>query len=79
MLIGELAESVGLPSQTIRFYEREGLLPPARRGANGYRVYGETTLNRLGFIRAAQQLASRSERSGASSISATSVTCRAGT
>ena len=54
MLIGELAESVGLPSQTIRFYEREGLLPPANRGANGYRVYDETTLKRLGFIRAAQ-------------------------
>lgn len=54
MLIGEIAESAGLPSQTIRFYEREGLLPPARRGANGYRVYGETTLNRLDFIRAAQ-------------------------
>jgi DNA-binding transcriptional MerR regulator len=54
MLIGELAESVGLPSQTIRFYEREGLLPPARREANGYRVYDDTTLNRLAFIRAAQ-------------------------
>ncbi len=54
MLIGELAESVGLPSQTIRFYEHEGLLPPARRQTNGYRVYDDTTLNRLGFIRAAQ-------------------------
>lgn len=54
MLIGEVAESAGVPSQTIRFYEREGLLPPASRGGNGYRVYDETTLNRLGFIRAAQ-------------------------
>lgn len=54
MLIGEIAESAGLPSQTIRFYEREGLLPPTRREANGYRVYDETTLNRLDFIRAAQ-------------------------
>jgi len=54
MLIGELAESVGLPGQTIRFYEREGLLPAARREANGYRVYDDTTLNRLTFIRAGQ-------------------------
>jgi DNA-binding transcriptional MerR regulator len=54
MLIGEVAESAGLPSQTIRFYEREGLLPPASRGLNGYRVYDETTLTRLGFIRTAQ-------------------------
>lgn len=54
MLIGEVAESAGLTSQTIRFYEHEGLLPPARRGRNGYRVYDETTLSRLDFIRSAQ-------------------------
>lgn len=54
MLIGEVAETAGLPSQTIRFYEREGLLPPASRGGNGYRVYDETTLARLAFVRAAQ-------------------------
>lgn len=54
MLIGKVAESTGVPSQTIRFYEREGLLPHPSRGGNGYRVYDETTLNRLGFIRAAQ-------------------------
>ncbi|MFP5253560.1 MAG: heavy metal-responsive transcriptional regulator [Actinomycetes bacterium] len=54
MLIGEVADAVGLPSQTIRFYEREGLLPPASRGANAYRVYDETTLQRLRFIRTAQ-------------------------
>ncbi len=54
MLIGEVAESAGLTSQTIRFYEHEGLLPLASRGGNGYRVYDETTLNRLDFIRAGQ-------------------------
>lgn len=54
MLIGEVAEQAGVPSQTIRFYEREGLLPPATRGGNGYRVYDGTTLTRLSFIRAAQ-------------------------
>lgn len=54
MLIGNVAESAGVPAQTIRFYEREGLLPPPSRAANGYRVYDETTLNRLRFIRSAQ-------------------------
>lgn len=54
MLIGELANAVGLPTRTVRFYERKGLLPEPRRAANGYRVYGETTLNRLQFIRSAQ-------------------------
>lgn len=54
MLIGELARAAGLPSQTIRYYEREGLLPPARREANGYRIYDDATLSRLSFIRAGQ-------------------------
>lgn len=38
MLIGELADTVGLPAQTIRFYERRGLLPQPRREANGYHI-----------------------------------------
>ena len=54
MLIGELADTVGLPSQTIRFYERRGLLPEPERGANGYRIYDESTLTRLNFIHTAQ-------------------------
>lgn len=54
MLIGELAEAVGVTSQAIRFYERKGLLPDAARSANGYRVYDETTLTRLRFINTAQ-------------------------
>jgi DNA-binding transcriptional MerR regulator len=54
MLIGQVARAAGLPSQTIRFYEREGLLPRATRTGNGYRVYDESTLSRLAFIRAAQ-------------------------
>ena len=54
MLIGELADAIGLPSQTIRFYERKGLLPDPERGANGYRNYDESTLTRLRFISAAQ-------------------------
>jgi MerR family mercuric resistance operon transcriptional regulator len=54
MLIGELADAVGVPSQTLRFYERKGLLPQPGRGANGYRVYDESTLTRLHFIKVAQ-------------------------
>lgn len=54
MRIGEAAEAAGVPAQTIRFYEREGLLPPPRRGPNGYRDYDDSTLNRLRFIRSAQ-------------------------
>lgn len=54
MLIGELAEAVGLPTRTVRFYERKGLLPEPRRADNGYRVYDQATLNRLQFIRSAQ-------------------------
>ncbi|MFZ5848982.1 MAG: heavy metal-responsive transcriptional regulator [Actinomycetota bacterium] len=43
-----------MTSQTVRFYERKGLLPDAERGANGYRVYDESTLARLRFINLAQ-------------------------
>ncbi len=54
MLIGELADAAGLPSQTIRFYERKGLLPEPERGANGYRTYDASTLTRLHFVQTAQ-------------------------
>lgn len=54
MLIGELAEAVSVPSQTIRFYERTGLLPEPARAVNGYRTYEESTVARVRFIRTAQ-------------------------
>lgn len=54
MLIGEVAGQAGLPTQTVRFYERAGLLPVPTRSANGYRVFDASTLNRLAFIRAGQ-------------------------
>ncbi len=54
MLIGELAKTVGLRSQTLRFYERQGLLPAPRRAANGYRTYDESSVARVSFIRSAQ-------------------------
>jgi DNA-binding transcriptional MerR regulator len=54
MRIGEVATTAGLPAQTIRFYERRGLLPQPQRDSNGYRAYDESVLSRLGFIRNGQ-------------------------
>ena len=50
MLIGDVASAAGMSSKTLRFYEEQGLLPPARRSANGYRQYSGDTLARLDFI-----------------------------
>lgn len=54
MRIGEVADAAGVTSQTIRFYERKGLLPAPERGLNGYRVYDESVLARLRFVSASQ-------------------------
>lgn len=54
MRIGELSRAAKLPTQTIRFYERKGLLPPPRRGTNGYRMYDGSVSARLEFIRSAR-------------------------
>ncbi|MFC3286060.1 Cd(II)/Pb(II)-responsive transcriptional regulator [Litchfieldella rifensis] len=51
MKIGELARRVGCQVETIRYYEREGLLPMPARSAANYRLYGEAHAERLGFIR----------------------------
>jgi DNA-binding transcriptional MerR regulator len=47
MKIGELAERSGIPASSIRYYEKEGLLPKAQRGANGYRVYQDGAIDRM--------------------------------
>ncbi len=54
MLIGQLADALDIPTRTIRFYERKGLLREPQRTDNGYRVYDDATLARLRFIRTAQ-------------------------
>lgn len=54
MKIGELAGECAVPTQTIRYYERRGLLPPARRTPNGYRAYDNSAIDRIRFIRRAQ-------------------------
>ena len=51
MRIGQLAQLVGVQTQTIRFYEKQGLLPPPDRQENGYRIYTEKHGERLAFIR----------------------------
>jgi Cd(II)/Pb(II)-responsive transcriptional regulator len=49
--IGELARRTQCQAETIRFYEREGLLPAPTRTAANYRVYGRAHVERLAFIR----------------------------
>lgn len=49
--IGEAAQAAGMTSKALRFYEEHGLLPPAKRTANGYRDYTGETVKRLDFIR----------------------------
>ena len=56
MRIGDLAESTGTAVETIRFYEREGLIPAAQRADNNYRVYTAAHAERLAFIRHCRNL-----------------------
>jgi MerR family transcriptional regulator, copper efflux regulator len=56
MKIGELAQRADVSIDTVRYYERDGLLTPAGRQASGYRVYGDTELKRIRFIRRAKAL-----------------------
>jgi len=51
MKIGELPTRTGTPVETIRYYEREGLLPPPARTAANYRIYGEPHVERLLLVR----------------------------
>lgn len=54
--IGQLAKRAGVRVDTVRYYERDGLLSPAGRLASGYRRYGDTEVKRLRFIRRAKAL-----------------------
>ena len=56
MRIKELGERAGVTPDAIRYYERVGLLGRAPRASNGYREYGEETLEDLRFIHKAQAL-----------------------
>jgi MerR family mercuric resistance operon transcriptional regulator len=54
LLIGELAQRAGVNRETLRYYERRGLLKPSRRARSGYRVYDTAAAERLRFIKRAQ-------------------------
>lgn len=56
MRIGELAQTTGTPVETIRFYEREGLLPAPGRTEGNYRVYMAAHAERLAFARQCRSL-----------------------
>jgi Cd(II)/Pb(II)-responsive transcriptional regulator len=51
MRIGELARRADCPVETVRYYEKQGLLPAPRRSGANYRDYGAAHLERLAFIR----------------------------
>jgi len=54
--IGVLSKRTGCNIETIRYYERIGLMPQATRSEGGHRLYGETHARRLGFIRRSREL-----------------------
>lgn len=54
--IGSVAREAGLGIDTVRYYEREGLLQKPARAANGYRQYPADAVARLRFIRQAKEL-----------------------
>ncbi len=56
LTIGKIAAAADVDVQTIRYYERRGFFPPARRTPAGYRQYSEDAVARLRFIRHAQEL-----------------------
>ena len=59
MTISTLAGHAGVSADTLRYYERRGLLAPPRRSGSGYRLYGEDALDRLRFIKNAQHMGLR--------------------
>src|SRR5215813_8592484 len=56
LTIGALSKQTGVNIETIRFYERVGILPKPFRSAGGHRLYGQDLLMRLGFVRRSREL-----------------------
>ena len=54
--IGELAKLVQVSQDTLRFYEKHGLLAPSVRSQAGYRLYSQADLERVGFILSAKRV-----------------------
>jgi DNA-binding transcriptional MerR regulator len=57
--ISAQAAALGLSADTLRYYERLGLMPPSPRTAAGYRLYGEEAADRLSFISGAKRMGLR--------------------
>src|SRR5688572_8792507 len=56
MKIGEVARRAGVSVDTVRFYERRGVLPSAERRPSGYRMFSESTVERIRMARDLQDL-----------------------
>lgn len=56
MKVKELSEKSGVHPETIRYYEKSGLLPAPQRLPNGYRIYGKENLEQLIFVKNCRQL-----------------------
>jgi len=56
LTIGKVARRVGIRPSAIRYYERQRILQPTVRGANGYRTYSDETVKQLLFVKRAQSL-----------------------
>jgi DNA-binding transcriptional MerR regulator len=56
LTVSNLAEQAGLTADTVRYYERRGLLPPPARTPAGYRQYDDDATRRLRFIKGAQRV-----------------------
>lgn len=54
--IGDVARAAGVNTQTLRYYERRGIVRPVRRSASGYRLYSSETTRIVRFIKRAQEL-----------------------
>src|SRR5215207_1694108 len=61
LTVSKLAEQVGTSADTVRYYERIGLLAGAERSPSGYRLYGDEAVERLRFIKQAQRFGLRLE------------------
>ena len=56
LTIGTVARQAGVNVETVRYYERQGLIAPPGRRPNGYRAFGDDAVTRIRFIRSAQRL-----------------------
>jgi DNA-binding transcriptional MerR regulator len=54
--IGQVAQQAGVSVDTVRFYERRGVLPAAQRRPSGYRIFNQATVERIRLARALQNL-----------------------